>query len=70
MWKDANLVLDYASFWAPNNKSLLDYVARSASGDTIRNIEICIRHPERAEEILQNLTVRTLNREVQYILMH
>lgn len=36
IWKDANFLLDYASFWAPQNKSLVNYVARFAGKFDVR----------------------------------
>lgn len=67
IWKDENLLLDYSTFWAPQNKALLDYIAMPASDDSIRNFELCLascknriintRQPEEAEAILQNLKV-------------
>lgn len=67
MWKDANLLLDYSNFWAPNNRAVMDYIAKPASDDSIRNFELCLascrnrinntRHPDRAQEIIQNIQV-------------
>ena len=67
IWKDEDLLLDYANFWAPHNRALRDYVANCASDDAIRNFRICLtssrnriintRQPEEAARILHNLQV-------------
>ena len=67
MWKDENLLLDYATFWGPQNRALIDYVAKPGTDDSIRNFELCIdsstprimntRQPDRAEDIIFNFKV-------------
>ena len=67
IWKDEDLLLDYANFWAPHNRALRDYIANCASDDAIRNFRICLtssrnriintRQPEDAARILHNLQV-------------